>query len=161
MGTIAAVSWDAGPSGAAGAGAEGDPDFDNCADPVEHTWVFDVREPADPVSISTSPQPREVDHRANGAHFGPHDLHENRPGSFSGEQLVVATDQSAGVRVFDLADPFRPEEVAAFVPPPPARMFATRPARPRVIRNIDVFAGGVLYATDCNARLYVLHHEGS
>ncbi|MET0764866.1 MAG: hypothetical protein ABWY29_08370 [Blastococcus sp.] len=141
----------------------GVPDFDNCVDQVKHTWVFDVREPADPVSISTSPQPREVDYCATGAHFGPHNLHENRPGSFFSEQLAFATYQGAGVRVFDLADPFRPEEVAAFVPPPPARMFDTRPGRPRVIQSCDVFADadGVLYVTDYNAGLYVLQYEGS
>ena len=60
------MSSDAGPSGAAGAGAVGGPDFGNCAEQVEHTWVF------------------------------------------------------------DLADPCQPEEVAAVVPPPPARMSDAR-----------------------------------
>ena len=136
---------------------------DNCADQVKHTWVFDVRVPANPVSISTFPTPAETDYCAKGAHFGPHNLHENRPGSFVSERLVFATYQNAGVRVVDLADPFVPREVAAWVPPAPSRMFDTRPGRPRVIQSCDVFvdAAGVLYVTDYNAGLYVLQYEGS
>jgi hypothetical protein len=136
---------------------------DNCADQVKYTWVFDVRVPANPVSISTFPTPSETDYCAKGAHFGPHNLHENRPGSFVSEDLIFATYQNAGVRVFDIADPFSPKEVAAFVPPAPTRMFDTRPGRPRVIQSCDVFvdAEGVLYVTDYNAGLYVLQFEGS
>ena len=135
---------------------------DNCADQVKYTWVFDIRVPTNPVSISTFPTPAEADYCAKGGHFGPHNLHENRPGSFVSEQLVFATYQNAGVRVFDLADPFRPEEVAAFVPPAPARMFDSRPGRPRVIQSCDVFvdAEAVLYVTDYNAGLYTLQYEG-
>ncbi len=43
---------------------------DNCADQVKYTWVFDVRVPANPVSISTLPTPSEVDYCAKGGHFG-------------------------------------------------------------------------------------------
>ena len=134
---------------------------DHCADQVKYTWVFDVREPSNPVSISTFPTPAEVDYCAKGAHFGPHNLHENRPGSFVSEQIVFATYQNAGVRVFDLTDPFRPSEIAAFVPPAPARMHDTRPNRPRVIQSCDVFVDEdlVMYVTDYNAGLYVLQYE--
>ena len=48
--------------------------------------------------------------------FGAHNLHENRPGSYRSERLVFATYFSAGVRVYDLADPARPAEVAHWVP---------------------------------------------
>jgi hypothetical protein len=135
---------------------------DNCADQVKYTWVFDIREPANPVSIATLPTPSEVDYCAKGGHFGPHNLHENRPGSFVSDQLVFATYQNAGVRVFDLADPFAPREVGAFVPPAPARMYDTRPNRPRVIQSCDVFVDrdAVMYVTDYNAGLYVLQYEG-
>jgi len=134
---------------------------DNCADQVKYTWVFDVREPANPVSIATFPTPSEVDYCAKGGHFGPHNLHENRPGSFVSDRLVFATYQNAGVRVFDLADPFAPREVGAYVPPPPERMYDTRPNRPRVIQSCDVFVDrdGVMYLTDYNAGLYLLQYE--
>src|SRR5678815_4707238 len=136
---------------------------DNCADQVKHSWVFDVREPSNPVSIATLPTPSEVDYCAKGGHFGPHNLHENRPGSFVSDRLVFATYQNAGVRVYDLADPFAPREVGAFVPPAPERLYDTRPDRPRVIQSCDVFVDrdAVMYVTDYNAGLYVLQYEPS
>jgi len=135
---------------------------DNCDDQVKYTWVFDIREPANPVSIATFPTPSEIDYCAKGGHFGPHNLHENRPGSFVSDQLVFATYQNAGVRVFDLANPFAPREVGAFVPPAPQRMHDARPNRPRVIQTCDVFVdrNAVMYVTDYNAGLYVLQYEG-
>ena len=54
----------------------------NCANGLAYTWVIDVREPSNPVSIATLPTPAEEDFCAKGAKFGPHNLHENRPGSF-------------------------------------------------------------------------------
>ena len=95
---------------------------DNGADGVKCVWVFDVREPANPVSIATMPRPAEADYCAKGAKFGPHNLHENRPGSFQSSSLVFATWYNAGVRAFDISDPFRPREVGHFVPPAPERM---------------------------------------
>jgi hypothetical protein len=76
---------------------------------------------------------------------------------------VFATYQNAGVRVFDLANPFAPREVGAGVPPAPERLHETRPNRPRVIQSSDVFVDrdAVMYVTDYNAGLYVLQYEGS
>ena len=53
----------------------------NCANGLAYTWLIDVREPSNPVSIATLPTPAEEDFCAKGAKFGPHNLHENRPGS--------------------------------------------------------------------------------
>ncbi len=136
---------------------------DNCADQVKYTWVVDVREPTNPVTISTFPTPSEEDYCAKGGHFGPHNLHENRPGSFQSSELIFAIYQNAGVRVFTIKNPFRPEEVAFFVPPPPERMFDTRPNRARVIQSCDVFVDreGMMYVTDYNAGLYILQYKGN
>lgn len=135
---------------------------DDAADGVKRTWIFDVQDPADPISISTLPDPDEVDYTAKGGHSGPHNLHENRPGSFQSETLVFATYQNAGLRAFDIRDPFRPREVGAWVPPAPERMVDTRPGRPRVIQSFDVFVDSELraYVTDYNAGLYILQFEG-
>jgi hypothetical protein len=106
--------------------------------------------------------PDDADYGAKGAHFGPHNLHENRPGSFISDTLVFATYQNAGVRAFDISDPYRPREVGALVPPPRARTVDTRPGRPRVIQTADVFAtqDGLVYLTDYNAGLYVSECTG-
>jgi hypothetical protein len=136
---------------------------DDCADQVKYIWVLDVREPTNPVTISTFPTPSEEDYCAKGGHFGPHNLHENRPGSFQSSELIFATYQNAGVRVFNIKNPFRPEEVAYFVPPAPERMFDTRPNRARVIQSCDVFVDceGLMYVTDYNAGLYILQYKGN
>jgi hypothetical protein len=74
-----------------------------------------------------------------GGHFGPHNIHENRPESFISSELIFATYQNAGVRVFDIRDQYRPVEVGAMVPPTPARLVDPRPNRPRVLHSADVF----------------------
>ena len=135
--------------------------FDNLADGVKRNWVFDIRDPANPVSISTLPIPDEIDYAAKGGQFGPHNIHENRPESFQSSDRVFVTYQNAGLRVYDIRDPFRPREVAALVPPPPARLMDFRPNRPRVIDTTDVFVDeqGLIYCTDSNAGLYIMEMD--
>ena len=136
--------------------------LDNCADQVKYTWVFDIREKSNPVSISTFPTPSEQDYCALGGHFGPHNMHENRQGSFQSSQIIYATYQNAGLRVFDIANPFRPEELGYFVPPPPERMTERRKNRPRATHTADVFVDhrGLAYVTDFNAGLYIVEYTG-
>ena len=136
--------------------------MDNQEDGLKLIWVMDVRAPANPVSIATFPTPAEADYKVKGGHFGPHNLHENRPGSFVSSELIFATYQNAGVRAFDISNPFRPVETAAFVPPAPRTMLDHRPGRPQVIQSCDVFvdAGGLVYANDYNGGLYILEYHG-
>ncbi|MGA2492964.1 MAG: hypothetical protein ABSF67_08430 [Roseiarcus sp.] len=128
----------------------------------KHVWVFDIREPANPVSIATFPTPAEADYVAKGAHFGPHNLHENRVGSFVSSSVVFGTWQNAGVRAFDIADAHRPREIGAFVPAAPTRVIDRRPGRPKVIQSADVLvdAAGLIYATDYNAGLSIIEFAG-
>jgi len=137
--------------------------LDQQEDGLKLIWVFDDRERANPISISTFPTPSEVDYKAKGGHFGPHNIHENRPGSFVSSQLIFATYQNAGIRVFDVSNAFVPREVGALVPPQPARIMDRRPNRPRVVQSADVFvdASGLIYATDYNAGLYILEFTGA
>ena len=61
--------------------------LDHQEDGLKHIWMFDNRVPANPISISTFPVPAEADYVAKGGHFGPHNIHENRPGSFVSSEL--------------------------------------------------------------------------
>jgi hypothetical protein len=139
-----------------------EPTQDNCGDGLKYIWVFDVREPANPVSIATLPQPAEQRYCELPGKFGPHNLHENRPGSLQNQNLVFATYFNAGLRVYDIADPFQPRAAGHFVPPPPRRLVDPRPNRPLTIQSGDVFAAadGRLYMTDFNAGLYILEYDG-
>ncbi len=136
--------------------------LDHQEDGLKLIWLFDIREPANPVSISTFPTPAEADYALKGGHFGPHNVHENRPGSLVSSELIFATYQNAGVRVFDIRDQYRPVETAAFVPPQPARLVDQRPNRARVIQSCDVFvdAQGLVYSNDYNGGLFILEYQG-
>lgn len=139
-----------------------EPNAANCSKGLRYGWIFDVRVPESPVSISTLPIPVEADYCAKGGNFGIHNLWENRPGAFQSSRFIFATYYNAGVRVFDIANAFQPREVAYFVPPDPARMFDPRPGRPQVIQSADCFVdrSGLMYLTDSNAGLNILQFEG-
>jgi hypothetical protein len=133
----------------------------SCANGIAYTWVIDVRAPENPVSIATLPTPDEEDFCAKGAKFGPHNMHENRPGSFVSEDLIFATYHNAGLRIYDVRDAFQPKQVGYFVPPPPETIVDQRPNPLKVIQSCDVFVdtNGVMYMTDTNAGLYILQYE--
>ena len=136
--------------------------LDHQEDGLKLIWLFDIRDPKNPVSISTFPTPSEADYVGKGGHFGPHNIHENRPGSFVSSELLFATYQNAGIRVFNIRDQYRPAEVAAFVPPAPKQLMDHRPNRACVIQSADVFVDrdGIVYCTDYNAGLYIVEYVG-
>jgi hypothetical protein len=136
--------------------------LDHQQDGLKLIWLFDIREPSNPISIATLPTPREANYAAKGGHFGPHNIYENRPGGLNRSDLVFATYQNAGVRVFDISDQYRPIEIAALVPPPPSHVVDRRPNRPRVIQSADVFVdpNGIIYSTDYNGGLYIMEYGG-
>lgn len=136
--------------------------LDNCQDGIKFIWMFDIREPTNPVSISTFPTPSEADYLNKGAHFGPHNIYENRPDGLVSSDTIFATYQNAGIRVFDISNEYRPEETAAFVPPTPNRLVDHRPDRPKVIQSCDVWVSneGLVYSNDFNGGLYILEYQG-
>ena len=134
---------------------------ENCAKGTFYTFVVDVRAPENPVPISTLPTPSERDFCTLGT-FGPHNLHENRPGSFQSEETLFATYNNAGVRVFDIGNAFAPREIAYWVPPAPGRMIDPRPNVTLAAKTADVYVtpDGLMYVSDWNAGLNVLQYEG-
>ncbi len=125
-------------------------------------WLFDIRERSNPIGISTFPAPRDADYKSHGGHFGPHNIHENRPGSFVSSDLIFATYQNAGLRVFDIRDKYAPVEVGALVTPPPTKMMDADPNRKPVIQMCDVFVTkeGLVFTTDHHAGLCVMEFNG-
>jgi len=90
-------------------------------------------------------------------------VHENRPGSFQSSELIFATYQNAGVRVYDIRNAYQPVEVGACVPPAPKKLMDPRPSRPVVLHSADVFAdkNGIVYCTDWSgAGLYIMEYTG-
>lgn len=110
---------------------------------VGRWWLPGTREGDD-----APPPPR---HPRFDTGFRAHNLHENRPGSWISETVVVGTFFGGGVRAYDIADPFRPREVAWAVPAPP------RGSRADTTQLNDVLVDdrGVVFAVDrAGAGLY-------
>jgi len=134
---------------------------DNCAKGIFHTFVLDVRAPENPVTISTLPTPTDRDYCKLG-NFGPHNLHENRPGAFQSEDVIFATYHNAGLRVFDIKDQFAPKEIAYWVPPVPKKLMDPRPNVALAAQTCDAYVSkdGIIYLSDWNAGLHVLEYKG-
>ncbi len=88
---------------------------DGCEGPPHMVRVVDVSDERDPHVLAICPEP-EGDFCDRGLRFGAHCLHENRPDSYRSEELMFVTYFNAGLRVYDLADPSSPQEIAAYVP---------------------------------------------
>jgi len=134
---------------------------ENCAKGMFCTFIVDLRAEENPVTISTLPAPKERDFCGFGT-FGPHNLHENRPGTFRSEETIFATYNVAGVRVFDIKDAFAPKEIAYWVPPAPKKLIDPRPKVALAAKAADILVttDGLVYVSDWNAGLNVQQYEG-
>jgi hypothetical protein len=107
----------------------------------KYVRILDISDEMNPRQISILPEP-EGDYHRRGGRFGPHNLHEMRPGTYQNDNEVYVTYFSAGVRVYDISDPYSPREVAYHVPPSPDGSRAIQ------MNDIIVNADGLIYATD-------------
>jgi hypothetical protein len=116
------------------------------ADWPKLNWVVDVRDETNPVPLSTFPIPAVGEFGGRGGRYGAHNLHENRPVSVNSvdEKLIFGTYFNGGLRVHNVSDPFRPEEVAYYVPEAP------RDSKAGAIQINDVLVDErrVVYAVD-------------
>jgi hypothetical protein len=136
--------------------------LDNEEDGRKYIWMFNNKTKDNPISISTCPIPTDADYVKVGGHFGPHNVYENRPNGFQSSNLIFATYQNAGLRAYDISDPFHPVEVGACVPPAPKKLVDPRPNRPIVLHLADLFVdkNGIIYCSDFSAGLYTIQYKG-
>jgi hypothetical protein len=128
---------------------------DDGADWPKLAWLLDVRDERNPVSIATLPAPGVKKFLHDGGRCGAHNLHENPPvkGAWRSNDIVLGTFFNAGVRVYDVRDPYAPQEVAYYVPPAP------QGSKAGTVQINDVFVDdrGVVFAVDRHAGgLYAL-----
>lgn len=77
--------------------------------------IIDVADETSPKVLGKwRPDPEIFGQRAG--RYGPHNLHENRPGAYRGETMVFGTFFNAGLHVIDTSDPADPQSVAHFIP---------------------------------------------
>ena len=125
------------------------------ADWPKLVWVLDARVESNPVPLSTFPAPPYQEFVRRGGRFGAHNLHENLPvpGSWKSEQIVVGTFFNAGVRAYDVLNPYQPKEVAHYVPAAP------KGARTGAVQLNDVYVDDrrIVFAVDRHiGGLYIL-----
>jgi hypothetical protein len=120
-----------------------------CADWPKLVWIVDVSVESNPVMLSTLPMHKDTFEALPGR-YGAHNIHENQPipTSHIDENLVYGTYFNGGIRVHDISDPFRPEEIAYFVPPVPKGAPANGVNdvyvdENRLIYTVDRIAGGL------------------
>ena len=134
---------------------------DNCEEGQKMIWVVDVRDKTNPIPISLFPIP-EGNFRQPGARFGPHNLHENRPGAFQSDTIIFNAYFRAGLRIFDITNQYRPEEIGYYMPLDPEVMMDPRPGKAKAPSSQDVYVdkNGIIYLTDYNCGLSILEFQG-
>ena len=108
---------------------------------VRQIRTVDISDERNP-KVLTAIEPPTGDFATRGLRFGPHNLHENRPGSYRSAEIVFATYFNAGVRVYDVADPTHPVELGSYIP--------ALPDGQEDIQSNDIFVAedGLVYLTD-------------
>jgi len=117
---------------------------DNCEDWPKLVWVMDIQDENNPKVISSCPTPHLDDFCQRPGRFGAHNIHENEPvpTSWFSDRYIVGSFFNGGVRVYDIADPSHPEEVAYNVPTAPKGLPSIQ------INDIYVDERGLVYALD-------------
>jgi hypothetical protein len=123
---------------------------DGCGGVAPNARLVDVSDPRRPRVTAVFPVP-EGDFCGRGGRFGPHNVHEPRPGTLHDGASVYLTYFNAGLRIYDVSDATRPTEIAWYIPDAP-------PGQPAIqINDVLVSADGLIYATDRVAGgLYIL-----
>jgi hypothetical protein len=121
-----------------------------CVGVAPNTRLIDIADPSAPSVISTFPVP-EGDFCDRGGRFGPHNVHEPKPGYRIDGETVYLTYFNGGLRVYDVADPTRPTEIGHYVPDAPDGQPAIQ------LNDVTVAEDGRIFVTDrLGGGLYVL-----
>ena len=113
---------------------------EGCSGPRQKVWIIDVSDEARPRVASTwALDDRAGDYCSRPGRIGAHSSHENFTPIYY-RRLMFIAHFNAGVRVLDIRDPYRPREVAYFVPAASGRTVATN--------NVEVDDRGHIYIVD-------------
>jgi len=112
-------------------------------------WVFDVTDFDDIRALSTFHVSELASPWAGAGRFGAHQFHEHIGGT-----LVYCTWFSGGLRIVDVADPFKPLEIGSFIPAPRAGFDGPQS------NDVCVDERGLIYLLDRNAGFDILEYQG-
>jgi hypothetical protein len=113
----------------------------DCTGMQTRVRVVDIADELQPRVVAEFPVP-QGDYCSRGGRFGPHNLHEMRPGTLVDPNTIYVTWFNAGLRVVDISNAHAPREVAHYVPEAP-------PGRSSIqFNDVLVTAEGLVYVTD-------------
>jgi hypothetical protein len=145
--------------------------LENCGDSANLVTILDVADERRPRAMSILPAPLPSDqapyssYAARGGKFGPHNIHipHHQPCLAKVGNLLHLTYFAAGLRLYDIRDPYTPREVGYFVPADPKERLS-RPHLPTKLvpqfEDILVDARGFIFIGDRNYGLTVLKYTG-
>jgi hypothetical protein len=129
--------------------------LDHGADHPKRLWIVDISHEVTPLIVGTAPMPPKELFSSRGGRFGAHNVHENNasPTSWRSEEVIVGAFFNAGVRAFDIRDPYQPRELGHLIPEGPPGS----PAGAIQMNDVYVDERGVIYAVDrFNGGLYTI-----
>lgn len=141
------------------------------AQPMNNLHMIDISDPKDPTLIAEFPYPEvpegfpypnfnDCGVGAAGP-FGPHNIHEpmGKPWLQDDPNLVYCCYFHAGLRVYDVSDPYYIKEIAYFIPPNPTeKCFEVEMPGPFIATTEDVVVDdrGYIYIDTFHDGMYIL-----
>ena len=166
---IGAVTW-ADVVADTGAGAEALAFRNECQEARQMVIFVDVTDETRPVGVSSWAVPeRSGDFCGRGGRFGTHSSNESFAAVYY-KRIMFFAHFNAGVRALDIRDPFRPSEIAYYIPAVTARTekrCVGKGAEERCktaiqTNNVEVDERGYIYAVDrANTGMHILRLTGA
>jgi hypothetical protein len=128
--------------------------LDGAEDHPKLLWIMDASVETNIVPLGTAPSP-PAELRQAGGRYGSHNLHENEPlpTAWHSENMIIGAFFNAGVRAFDISDPFHPQLAGEYRPAAPPGS----PAGAIQMNDVYVDENALIYAIDRFAGgLYIL-----
>ncbi|MBI5967254.1 MAG: hypothetical protein HY882_05300, partial [Deltaproteobacteria bacterium] len=130
-----------------------------CQEIRTQLYIVDATTETNPLPIATFKVP-DRDFCQRGGRFGPHQFAETKDGEIIGGSLLYIAYFSAGLRIVDISDPFKPKEVGYYIPETTDK---TKPRLKKVIQtnDVDIDSRGLIYVTDrAGTGLHILEYTG-
>ncbi len=138
---------------------------ENCREALNYAGIVDISDEKNLRLISLFPIPEPPpgssfkNFSEKGGRFGPHNFNhwQNQPYLDDRTDRIYLTYFNAGLRVYDIQDPYLPKEIAYYLPPDPLVRRGPLP-KTLVTQSEDVLVDsrGYAYVTDKNHGLHIL-----
>lgn len=137
-----------------------------CQQYLNYAGVVDISDEKNPRLISILPVPEPPpgyplkNFCEKGYRFGPHNVNQPQgmPYLEDRDDRIYYTEFNAGLRIYDISDPYLPKEIGYYLPEDPKERRGPRPPGQLVTSTEDVLvdARGYIYITDKQHGLHIL-----